>query len=138
MKFIRLYEEFDTSGTIKDDIRDILIDLEDDGFEVRISDFGMITIRKSKPFLDGIRLIPFKVDSAIIDSILRLIRYCDMNKLYLISFKFSIAFGGNPMQICQDDSASNITEKGIFGSNGKIVDYDINSIRIEISNKWYK
>lgn len=131
MRFIRLYEEFDTSGPIKDDIRDILIDIADDGFEVRISDFGMITIRKSKPFLDGIRLIPFKVDSAIIDSILRLIKYCDMNKLYLISFKFSIAFGGN-------DSASNITEKGIFGSNGKIVDYDINSIRIEISNKWYK
>lgn len=137
MKFIRLYEEFDTSGSIKDDIRDILIDLEDDGFEVRISDFGTITIRKSKPFLDGVRLIPFKVDSTIIDSILRLIKYCDINKLYLISFKFSIppshksAFGGN-------DSASNITEKGIFGGNGKIVDYDINSIRIEISNKWYK
>lgn len=132
MKFIRLYEEFDTSGTIKDDIRDILIDLEDDGFEVRISDFGMITIRrKSKPFLDGVRLIPFKVDSTIIDSILRLIKYCDINKLYLISFRFGIALGGN-------DSASNITEKGIFGSNGKIVDYDINSIRIEISNKWYK
>ena len=105
MRYLKPYQLFESfSDEVRDDIKDIFAELEDNGLTVLVDaspyHSGFITI-----LLDNDKL--FTLDSEIVQSILRLIDYLRMNKLYL-----------NELTVMYSSSwnlpASDITEEGIF------------------------
>jgi len=105
MRYLKPYQLFESfSDEVRDDIKDIFAELEDNGLTVLVDaspyHSGFITI-----LLDNDKL--FTLDSEIVQSILRLIDYLRMNKLYL-----------NELTIMYPSywilPASDITEEGIF------------------------
>jgi hypothetical protein len=128
MKYLKPYQLFESfSDEVRDDIKDIFAELEDNGLTVLVDaspyHSGFITI-----LLDNDKL--FTLDSEIVQSILRLIDYLRMNKLYL-----------NELTIMYPSywilPASDITEEGIFikGELGLKTDSDskIRQIKIKYS-----
>lgn len=86
MRYLKIYEEFDPSDSIKEDIKDIFIDLTDKYFDIKVDDFGKIEISKNRT-VGGwefqYQSSLWDIDSDVIDSVLRLIDYLRTNKLYL-------------------------------------------------------
>jgi len=128
MRYLKPYQLFESfSDEVRDDIKDIFAELEDNGLTVLVDaspyHSGFITI-----LLDNDKL--FTLDSEIVQSILRLIDYLRMNKLYL-----------NELTIMYPSywilPASDITEEGIFikGELGLKTDSDskIRQIKIKYS-----
>jgi hypothetical protein len=129
MRYLKPYQIFEASSDeVRDDIIDIFAELQDNGLTVLVdaspNHSGFITI-----LLDD-KL--FTLDSDIIESILRLIDYLRMNKLYL-----------NELTIMYPSSwnlpASDITEEGIFIKGELEVkvnsDTKIKRIKIKYSKK---
>jgi hypothetical protein len=104
MRYLKIYEEFNSNEDVKSDIRDIFSELEDSGFLVLLdsSDYhsGFITI-----LLDDDKL--FTLDSEMIQTILRFIDYLKMSGLYLNELTIKYPTHWNL-------PASDITEEGIF------------------------
>jgi hypothetical protein len=104
MRYLKIYEEFNSNEDVKSDIRDIFSELEDSGFLVLLdaSDYhsGFITI-----LLDDDKL--FTIDSEMIQTILRFIDYLKMSGLYLNELTIKYPTHWNL-------PASDITEEGIF------------------------
>jgi hypothetical protein len=104
MRYLKIYEEFNSNEDVKSDIRDIFSELEDSGFLVLVdaSDYhsGFITI-----LLDDDKL--FTLDSEMIQTILRFIDYLKMSGLYLNELTIKYPTHWNL-------PASDITEEGIF------------------------
>ena len=110
MRYLKTYRIFEASSDeVRDDIKDIFVELEDNGFLVLLDESsthsGFITTGSITILLDGDKL--FTLESEIVQSILRLIDYLRMNKLYL-----------NELTIMYPSHwilpASDITEEGIF------------------------
>jgi hypothetical protein len=132
MRYLKPYQLFESfSDEVRDDIKDIFAELEDNGLTVLVDaspyHSGFITICLDNGFTsDNL----FTLDSEIIESILRLIDYLRMNKLYL-----------NELTIMYPSywilPASDITEEGIFikGELGLKTDSDskIRQIKIKYS-----
>lgn len=143
MKYLKLFEKFDTKS-IKEDIKDIFRELEDNGFTIKVSfyknskwdflpdDFNyIINISNNSKFDCG-------PDSEICETLLRLEDYSNINDLSIDS-----------IEICTTitNYANNRTDiKGISKSNGlsyasksgyglKYVDFPIKRIKIEIGKK---
>ena len=121
--YLKIYDAFETSSSIKEDIKDIFIDVTDNYLDVQITDSGKIII--SNPNESAISLTDhnFDIDSNIIDSILRLIDYLKQNKLYMnniIIKKLRLSRGpssliSQTMFWVEDDIyVTNVTEEGLF------------------------
>ena len=105
MRYLKPYQLFESfSDEVRDDIIDIFAELQDNGFLVLVDaspyHSGFITI-----LLPNDKL--FTLDSEIVQSILRLIDYLRMNKLYLNELTIKYPTHWNL-------PASDITEEGIF------------------------
>lgn len=120
MRYLKLYEEFEPKASVKEDIRDIFIELTDKYFDVQVDDFGKIVISKPNESATVLQDYDFDIDSNIIDSILRLIDYLKSNKLYLnniIIQKLRLgSVSGLRRWVTDDLYVSNITEEGLFTS----------------------
>jgi hypothetical protein len=109
MKYLKPYQLFESfSDEVRDDIKDIFAELEDNGLTVLVDaspyHSRFITICLDNGFTsDNL----FTLDSEIIESILRLIDYLRMNKLYLN--ELTIMYPSHWIL-----TASDITEEGIF------------------------
>jgi hypothetical protein len=109
MKYLRKFNE----SSVADDIKDIFVELEDNGFLVihdRSHDFGLITTGYITILLDGTTIDnakSFTLDSEIVQTILRFIDYLKISGLY---------FNGITIMYPNRWSfpASDITEEGIF------------------------
>jgi hypothetical protein len=159
MKYLKIYEEFEPSSSLKEDIKDIFIDLTDNYLGVEVDDWGKILITKTNELSTKRTDYNFDIDSNIIDSILRLIDYLKSNKLYvnnIIIQKFVLkpikmmrGLGEIETQhaltkwVIDDLYVSNITEEGLFTSkfNDKTNKYEselftepVNKIIIKYSN----
>lgn len=123
--YLKVYEEFEPKASVKEDIKDIFIELTDNYLDVELDDFGTIIISKSNGSDTNLQIISstyydFDIDSYIIDSILRLIDYLKSNKLYLnniIIQKLRLgSVSGLRRWVTDDLYVSNITEEGLFTS----------------------
>ena len=122
MRYLKVYEEFEPKDSVKEDIKDIFIELTDNYLDVQITDTGKIFI--TKPYESIINATNqltdynFDIDSYIIDSILRLIDYLRYNKLYLndiiIEKLRRTTINGMPKWVIDNLYVSNITEEGLF------------------------
>jgi hypothetical protein len=116
--YLKVYEEFEPKDSVKEDIRDIFIELTDNYLDVQITDTGKIFITKPNESATNLHDHNFDIDSYIIDSILRLIDYLKSNKLYLndiIIQKLRLgSVGGLRRWVTDDLYVSNITEEGLF------------------------
>jgi len=125
MRYLKVYEEFEPKASVKEDIKDIFIELTDNYLDVQVDDFGKIIISKPNGSDTNLQIISstyydFDIDSYIIDSILRLIDYLKSNKLYLnniIIQKLRLgSVSGLRRWVTDDLYVSNITEEGLFTS----------------------
>ena len=122
MRYLKVYEEWEPKDSVKEDIKDIFIELTDNYLDVHITDTGKIFITKpSESIINATTQLTdynFDIDSYIIDSILRLIDYLKSNKLYLndiIIQKLRLgSVGGLRRWVTDDLYVSNITEEGLF------------------------
>jgi hypothetical protein len=118
MRYLKIYEEFEPKDSVKEDIKDIFIELTDNYLDVQITDTGKIFITKPNEVASQLTDHNFDIDSYIIDSILRLIDYLKSNKLYLndiIIQKLRLgSVGGLRRWVTDDLYVSNITEEGLF------------------------
>ena len=114
MKYLKIYEEFGPNS-LKEDIKDIFIELTDNYFEVEVDNYGKIVISKKSEHLTDSE---FNIDSDIIDSILRFIDYLRTNKLYLNDItikKLRLArVDGLRRWVVDDLNVTNVTEQGLF------------------------
>jgi hypothetical protein len=108
MRYLRKFNESSVED-VKADIKDIFSELEDNGLTVLVMNENYDGSRFITIFLDNgfTSNNLFTLDSEIVESILRLIDYLRMNKLYL-----------NELTIMYPSHwilpASDITEEGIF------------------------
>ena len=135
MKYLRkynLFEGFKSSDSVRDDIKDIFLELVDKGFHVRVSDddnnSGFITIYPESHNV-------FDIDSDIIGCILRLIDYLRMSKLYLNSIYIDYT---KPGEFSLNKFVTNVKEEGLFISEltslgGIKVDWPIDRIKLKYS-----
>jgi hypothetical protein len=128
MRYLKLYEEWEPKDSVKEDIKDIFIELTDNYLDVHIDDFGKIIISKLNESATVLQDYDFDIDSYIIDSILRLIDYLRSNKLYLnniiiqklrldskrIPINLIMGLSGLRRWVTDDLYVSNITEEGLF------------------------
>ena len=110
MKYLNSYKLFEASSDeVRDEIKDIFVELEDNGLTVLVMEENYDGSRFIVIYLDNgfTSNNLFTLDSEIVESILRLIDYLRMNKLYL-----------NEINIMYTSQwilpASDITEEGIF------------------------
>jgi hypothetical protein len=120
--YLKIYEEFEPSSSLKEDIKDIFIELTDNYLDVEVDNYGKILITKPNELASQLTDYNFDIDSYIIDSILRLIDYLKSNKLYLNDIiiqrlKISSVVGGMRRWVTDDLYVSNITEEGLFISD---------------------
>ena len=120
MRYLKLYEEWEPKDSVKEDIKDIFIELTDNYLDVQITDTGKILITKPNESATNLHDHNFDIDSYIIDSILRLIDYLRSNKLYLndiIIQKLRLGrVDGLRRWVTDDLYVSNVTEEGLFTS----------------------
>jgi hypothetical protein len=158
MRYLKLYEEWEPKDSVKEDIKDIFIELTDNYLDVHIDDFGKIFITKPLKMPNELSTHPrfafkltdynFDIDSNIIDSILRFIDYLKQNKLYLneiiIRRLRRKTINGVARRVTDDLYVSNITEEGLFirEFNDKVGKYEselflepVHQIIIKYSNK---
>jgi len=106
MRYLKIYEEFNSNEDVKSDIRDIFSELEDSGFFVHVDsspdNSGFVTI-----LIEGYNEKLFTLDSEMIQTILRFIDYLKMSGLYLNELTIKYPTHWNL-------PASDITEEGIF------------------------
>jgi hypothetical protein len=106
MRYLKIYEEFNSNEDVKSDIRDIFSELEDNGFFVHVDsspdNSGFVTI-----LIEGYNEKLFTLDSEMIQTILRFIDYLKMSGLYLNELTIKYPTHWNL-------PASDITEEGIF------------------------
>jgi hypothetical protein len=119
MRYLKIYEEFEPSSSLKEDIKDIFIELTDNYLDVEVDNYGKILITKPNELATQLTDYNFDIDSYIIDSILRLIDYLKSNKLYLNDIiiqrlKISSVVGGMRRWVTDDLYVSNITDEGLF------------------------
>ena len=127
MKHIKIYEEFDPSNSIKEDIKDIFIDVTDNYLDVQITDSGKIVISNPNESARSLKDHNFDIYSNIIDSILRLIDYLKQNKLYMnniiikklrlshvVDSPSSLLADGIRRWVEDDIYVTNVTEEGLF------------------------
>ena len=110
MRYLKTYKIFEASSDeVRDDIIDIFAELQDGGLTVSVMKENYDGSRFITIFLDNGFTSDnlFTLESEIVESILRLIDYLRMNKLYL-----------NELTIMYPSHwilpASDITEEGIF------------------------
>lgn len=147
LKSKSVFEEFETLDSIKNDIKDIFIELIDNYLDVEVSsyshDYGKVLISKKSEHLTDSE---FNIDSDIIDSILRFIDYLGMNKLYLKNITIKklrlSSVSGLRRWVVDDLNVTNVTEEGLFISEFNINKYQnklftdpVHKIVIEYSNK---
>jgi hypothetical protein len=165
MKYLKSRKVFEQNSdeSIKDDIKDIFIDLTDNYLDVEVDhSYGSLDpnrLYRSKveiskyrdPFLLDFRNLTdseFNIDSDIIDSILRFIDYLKSNNLYLneiIIYRIIIKDVRGLKRLSEDYlTVSNITEEGLFTNNinnntdryeSELVTEPVNKIIIKYSNK---
>ena len=110
MRYLNSYKLFEASSDeVRDEIKDIFAELEDNGLTVLVMNENydgsrFITICLDNGFTSNNL---FTLDSEIVESILRFIDYLRMNKLYLNEINIMY-----PSQWILP--ASDITEEGIF------------------------
>ena len=118
MRYLKLYEEFEPKDSVKEDIKDIFIDLTDNYLDVQITDTGNIFITKPNELSTNLHDYEFNIDSNVIESILRLIDYLKSNKLYLndiVIQKLKLSKVMGLRRWTEDDfNVTNITEEGLF------------------------
>lgn len=118
MKYLKIYEEFEPSSSLKEDIKDIFIELTDNYLDVEVDNYGTIVISKPNELATNLTDYDFNIDSDIIDSILRFIDYLRTNKLYLndiIIKKLRLAHvDGLRRWVVDNLNVTNITEEGLF------------------------
>ncbi len=115
MKYIKIFEEFNKS--FKDDVLDILSDIVDVGnLDVHIDDRGYISINCKSG--------EFTISDIIIESILRLLKYCSLSKLYLTRILVDIKG--------KEYTVYDINEDGMLVKSGVITE-PIRGIRSKIS-----
>ena len=118
MRYLKVYEEFEPKDSVKEDIKDIFIELTDNYLDVQITDTGKILITNPNESATNLHDHNFDIDSYIIDSILRLIDYLKSNKLYfnnIIIHNLRLAsVSGLRRWVTDDLYVSNITEEGLF------------------------
>ena len=120
MKYLKIYEEFGPNS-LKEDIKDIFIELTDNYLDVEVDNYGKIVISRPNELATNLTDYDFNIDSDIIDSILRFIDYLRTNKLYLndiIIKKLRLARVSGLRRWVEDDlNVTNITEQGLFISD---------------------
>jgi hypothetical protein len=132
MRYLRKFNESSVED-VKADIKDIFSELEDNGLTVLVMNENYDGSRFITIFLDNgfTSNNLFTLDSEIVESILRLIDYLRMNKLYL-----------NELTIMYPSHwilpASDITEEGIFIKGELELKTDSNSKIRQIKIKYSK
>jgi hypothetical protein len=106
MRYLELYESFE-SNNIRNDIEEILIELEDKGFIISgffYSTHGHFSIFKMND--------PFKIDSDITNSLLRSIDYLNRNEFVIDGIYIFTSFSSTNNS--RKYKITNITEEGLF------------------------
>ncbi len=140
MRYLRkynLFEGFKSSDSVRDDIKDIFLELVDKGFHVHVPSFpdvpGFINIYGTSR--------RWEIDSDIIDCLLRLIDYLKMSDLYLNSIYIDYS---KPGKFSEHKLVTKVTEEGLFISeitslggicrlNQLKVDWPIKKMKIKYS-----